>query len=305
MVDESAFERGTDLMQPLTVAVIVPARNEEARLGRCLESVRAALLEVDVGVAEIIVVDDDSNDQTAVVAASFGARVMSQRPRGGPLAAWNRAAQSTSADVLVLVDGDCAVKTGALPVMLRHFAKDNVGVVAAQALPFNRGRRMGLVERSAWFSAFVLDEVKRRLVDHDFLPIGRLMAVRSVAWRVERTDCAPCDRAVAHWVKVAGWSIEYEPEAVVHYDVLLTMRELRADFRRTATKCLLEFDSDPLTPLVQARAFLIASAKAPRCSTAWILCRLRLFVWRLIFHDLLEPSKRVYWDVTPGKPERE
>jgi glycosyltransferase involved in cell wall biosynthesis len=59
------------------VSIIVPARNEEASLGACLESLMA-----QTGVAfEIIVVDDDSTDGTRAIAQSFaGVRVISPGP---------------------------------------------------------------------------------------------------------------------------------------------------------------------------------------------------------------------------------
>ena len=48
----------------IEVSIIVPARNEEANLGACLESLTA-----QTGVAfEIIVVDDGSTDQTLAIA---------------------------------------------------------------------------------------------------------------------------------------------------------------------------------------------------------------------------------------------
>jgi glycosyltransferase involved in cell wall biosynthesis len=56
------------------VSIVVPARNEEASLGACLESLRA-----QTGVAfEIIVVDDGSTDRTREIAQKFaGVRVLS------------------------------------------------------------------------------------------------------------------------------------------------------------------------------------------------------------------------------------
>jgi len=51
-----------------TVSVVIPARNEEARLGSCLDSLLAQR-----GVAfEVIVVDDHSTDRTREIALSFG-----------------------------------------------------------------------------------------------------------------------------------------------------------------------------------------------------------------------------------------
>src|ERR1700690_89842 len=56
------------MMNPV-VSIIVPARNEEANITPCLESLVA-----QTGLAyEIIVVDDDSTDRTAEIARSFPA----------------------------------------------------------------------------------------------------------------------------------------------------------------------------------------------------------------------------------------
>src|ERR1700745_2547387 len=59
------------------VSVIVPARNEEACLGACLESLVA-----QTGVMfEIIVVDDGSTDRTRAIAESFsGVQVIEPGP---------------------------------------------------------------------------------------------------------------------------------------------------------------------------------------------------------------------------------
>ncbi|MGB8005845.1 MAG: glycosyltransferase family 2 protein, partial [Terriglobales bacterium] len=61
------------------VSIIIPARNEEASLGRCVESLTS-----QTGVSfEIIVVDDASTDRTREIALSFpGVRVIS--PQGLP-----------------------------------------------------------------------------------------------------------------------------------------------------------------------------------------------------------------------------
>src|SRR5260370_20472625 len=62
---------------PPEVSIIVPARNEEASLGDCLQS-----LTMQTGVSyEIIVVDDGSTDRTREIAESFaGVRLISAGP---------------------------------------------------------------------------------------------------------------------------------------------------------------------------------------------------------------------------------
>src|ERR1700686_1955040 len=63
-----------------TVSIVIPARNEEASLTGCLQSL-AAQTGVDF---EIIVVDDASTDRTREIASNFaGVRVITAEPLAG------------------------------------------------------------------------------------------------------------------------------------------------------------------------------------------------------------------------------
>jgi dolichyl-phosphate beta-glucosyltransferase len=64
---------------PLTrsISIIIPAYNEERRLPKTLETVRAYLDSTRWDFSEIVVVDDGSRDATADVARRAGARVLS------------------------------------------------------------------------------------------------------------------------------------------------------------------------------------------------------------------------------------
>lgn len=63
------------------VSVIVPARNEEACLGACLQSLVAQHTSTNHLPFEIIVVDDHSTDRTREIAASFAEKVCDQEFR--------------------------------------------------------------------------------------------------------------------------------------------------------------------------------------------------------------------------------
>ena len=97
----------------LRVAVVVPARDEEATVGDVVAGVRRAWVDDVPLVDELVVIDSDSTDGTARVAAEAGAVVHAAagvRPDLGPArgkgeALW-KSLFVTTADVLAFVDSD-------------------------------------------------------------------------------------------------------------------------------------------------------------------------------------------------------
>lgn len=96
-----------------TVSVVLPARDEATTVGAIVERIRAELV-LDVPlVADVVVIDSGSVDETSAVAAAAGARVVRQcdvLPRLGDVpgkgeALW-KSLFATDGDVLVFVDAD-------------------------------------------------------------------------------------------------------------------------------------------------------------------------------------------------------
>jgi len=92
------------------VAIIVPALNEAACLPSTLDSIRAAaeLLRAREVEVETVVVDNDSDDETASVARAEGATVV-REPVRNIARARNTGARHAAAEVLVFVDADVLV----------------------------------------------------------------------------------------------------------------------------------------------------------------------------------------------------
>ena len=103
--NDSALNKG-EAFSPLTISVIIPARNEELNLAQLLPLLNQQKLPA----MEIIVVDDNSSDQTAQVARQLGANVVTpgELPagwRGKSWACW-RGAQAAQGQLLVFLDAD-------------------------------------------------------------------------------------------------------------------------------------------------------------------------------------------------------
>lgn len=109
--------------QPL-ISVVIPAYNESRSLGRVLEN----LQKQDYKNFELIVVDNNSSDDTAAVAASLGARVIHE-PRQGVGWARQTGFAAAKGEVIATTDADTLVP----PHWLSYFAKqfqDNPNLVA-------------------------------------------------------------------------------------------------------------------------------------------------------------------------------
>lgn len=85
------------------VAVIIPHYNDVARLERCL----AALMENDVGNAEILVADNGSTQSLEAVRRAFPSVRFLTEAEKGAAAARNHGVRATRAPVLLFLDADC------------------------------------------------------------------------------------------------------------------------------------------------------------------------------------------------------
>jgi 4,4'-diaponeurosporenoate glycosyltransferase len=114
------------------LSIIIPARNEEGRISPLLESLQDQRFRQ----FEILVVDDDSTDQTAAVAKSFGAAVLKNNGAGKSSACWLGAEQARGSWLLFL-DADTKFTSVDGIGKLLHFyqGKGARGIVALQ--PFH------------------------------------------------------------------------------------------------------------------------------------------------------------------------
>ena len=109
------------------LSLILPARNEAGALRRLLPELVAMLPD-----AEIIVVDDGSDDGTLAVCAEFPVRVVSHPYPKGNGSAVKSGARAANGDTLIFMDADGQHKPGDIPALLEKFAEGYDMVVGAR-----------------------------------------------------------------------------------------------------------------------------------------------------------------------------
>jgi glycosyltransferase involved in cell wall biosynthesis len=121
--------------------VILPAYNEGEALPLVLEDL-ARHLGSEV---EVIVVDDGSTDDTAGIAASGGAKVISQPANLGKGAAMSRGVEASTGDYLVFMDADATYPASAIPPLVEKLGSHHIvrGERSLESGSIPRINRMG------------------------------------------------------------------------------------------------------------------------------------------------------------------
>jgi dolichol-phosphate mannosyltransferase len=145
------------------VSVVIPARDEAARIGTCL-----AGLAGDPDVLEVVVADDGSRDGTADVARAHGARVIAVEPRAGWVGkpwALQQGLEAARGAIVVSLDADTRPRPGLAGALAA--ALDDADFVTA-------GARF---EAAGWLHPAMLATLVYRFGPADApAPVARLVA---------------------------------------------------------------------------------------------------------------------------------
>jgi cellulose synthase/poly-beta-1,6-N-acetylglucosamine synthase-like glycosyltransferase len=111
------------------VSVVVAAHDEEAVIERRVENLRA--LDYPPDFVDILVTSDASTDRTEALAEAAGARVI-RNPRGGKVAAQDRAVREASGEIVAFSDANATWAPDALAKLVRPFADPDVAYACGQ-----------------------------------------------------------------------------------------------------------------------------------------------------------------------------
>lgn len=127
-----------------TVTIVIPAYNEEARLGDTLEAVKS----LD-GIRKILVVNDGSTDKTAEVADKYDIELVDLGDNVGKGGAMNSAIPYIDTDIIVFLDADLGSSASEATKIIKPLLENRADLVIAAFPPPTRKGGFGLVKKTA------------------------------------------------------------------------------------------------------------------------------------------------------------
>jgi peptidoglycan-N-acetylglucosamine deacetylase len=211
-----------------SVAVLVPAYNEELVIVRTVRSVLRSLYPS----FRVIVIDDGSTDRTVEVTREAFAKEIAQgkvivltKPNEGKAAALNYALEHVTEEIFVGIDADTIIAPSALAHLVPNFVDPKIAAVAGNA---KVGNRVNLWTRWQALEYITSQNFERRALD----VFGAVTVVPGAigAWRT----------------KVVRDEGAYHTDTVAE-DADLTMRLLRCGYRVEYDDLALAFTEAPTT----------------------------------------------------------
>lgn len=183
-------------MSTPTITVIIPAFNEEKSIGKVVSDIPRDLVE------HVIVVNNNSNDNTVEVAKSAGAIVLDEPRRGYGWACLKGIEKSRElkTDIVVFMDGDYSDYPEEIVKVIAPILEDNHDMVIGSRVLGKREK--GSLTPQQVFGNWLATKLIRLFYGARFTDLGPFRAIKSDA--LEQLKMAD---------KTYGWTIEMQIKA--------------------------------------------------------------------------------------------
>jgi glycosyltransferase involved in cell wall biosynthesis len=231
----------------IAVSVVIPVYNDAVRLRTCLEALSAQTIEEPF---EILVVDNGSSDDPAIVVDDYANVELLREKRRGSYAARNRAIAHARGDILAFTDSDCIPAREWLEAgVSRVLADDHDTCVGGRILVFaDRPDAMGIAEIYQMLNAFPQQLYVER---YSFSTTANMFVrARTIATVGSFDDSliSSGDREWGQRAARAGVKMRYADDVVIQHPARSSFSALRTKTRRVQVGelRLREIDERPL-----------------------------------------------------------
>lgn len=166
---------------PVRVSLVIPVYNEESHLAFCLD----AIAKQTVKPFEVIVVDNNSTDQTAVIARSYPFVRLLAETRQGVAYARDRGFNAARGEVIGRTDADTELAPNWIATIQRTFSNQHIQAASGVVDYRNIGLKSVFSTIDTYFRHFLAGRTSAR---GEVFLYGVNMAIRRTAWKKVRSE---------------------------------------------------------------------------------------------------------------------
>lgn len=205
----------------MRVSVVIPAYNEEKYIGACLDS----LMKQDEMPNEIIVVNNNSTDDTVKIAKKYPVKIVNEKKQG-MINSRNRGFNTAQFELIAQTDADTILPRNWIKKIKRDFQKDKMLIALSGPADFYDVPED--VPASKWatnkvFKSYI--KIMKKILMHDVL-FGPNKILKKSAWEKVRKEVCMNDEDVHEDIDL---SIHLGPYGKIKFNENLIVRP---SFRR-------------------------------------------------------------------------
>lgn len=148
----------------MKLSVVIPAYNEEARIGGCLNSILAEMNGKHYDM-EIIVVNNASTDKTREIIASFPNVKLVDEPNKGLVAARRAGYLASRGELIANIDADTRMTPGWLDKVFKEFSKNKKLVaLSGPFIYYDLSKNARMAVRTFYYAGFFIYLINRYIL---------------------------------------------------------------------------------------------------------------------------------------------
>lgn len=181
------------------INVVIPAYNEEGSIGKVVNDIPKDWVE------QVIVVNNNSTDNTVKVAEKAGATVLTETNKGYGYACLTGIAEAkkNGAEIIVFLDGDYSDYPEELPLVVEPILSQNMDMVIGSRALGNKEK--GSMTPQQVFGNWLATRLMKLFYRAKFTDLGPFRAIKTEA--LDKLKMAD---------KTYGWTIEMQIKAAKH-----------------------------------------------------------------------------------------
>lgn len=180
--------------EPLKVSVVIPVYNEEKYIGACLESLMKQTVQAD----EIIVVNNNSTDNTLKIVKQYPVRILKEKKQG-MTPARNKGFNEAKYEIIARTDADTILPPNWIKRIKKSFVDEKLVGLSGPAEFYDLPEfihNSHWQTKSAWVKFIkTYNSIVKQILKHDCL-YGPNCSFRNAAWKQIKNNICLDDKQV-------------------------------------------------------------------------------------------------------------